>query len=135
MTAVKIVWDGAVMESIMHGPDGLIGRWMYERGEIVKRAAVMQVNKKTFLLSRSILKRPVEATAGGLSMTIIAAQPYAAYIHEGTGIYGPKGQMIRPVHAKALHWIGAGGEDIFAKSVKGIKPNRFLSDNLKLFFA
>lgn len=135
MSDVKIIWDGAVMEEIMHGPNGVIGRYMFERAEIVKRAAVMQCNKKTGLLSQSILKRPVVSTGTGLDIRIGAYQSYAAYIHEGTGIYGPKGTPIRPINAKVLRWIGSDGTPIFAKSVKGIKPNHFLSDNLKLFFA
>ena len=67
--------------------------------------------------------------------------PYAEYVHEGTGIYGPKGTPIVPVTKKALKfkWDGPGGavrsKDkrgyVFAKSVKGQKANPFLARALR----
>ncbi|MFE2930610.1 HK97 gp10 family phage protein [Streptomyces sp. NPDC059278] len=51
---------------------------------------------------------------------------YAAYVHEGTGIYGPTGQPIRPVRARVLSWQPRGGPRAFARSVKGQRPNPFL---------
>ena len=68
----------------------------------------------------------------------------AKWIHEGTGIYGPHKKPIVPVTAKALKFptpkmIGplrrggarSPGGFVFAKSVKGIQPNPFLTDALK----
>lgn len=48
---------------------------------------------------------------------------YAAFVHEGTGLYGPKKQRIRPKTKKALDWPGA---DHPVKSVAGQKPNPYL---------
>jgi len=67
---------------------------------------------------------------GAIAFQVGSKLPYARYVHEGTGIYGPKGQMIKPVRAKALRWRGPGGDVIFAKQVRGIKPNPFLRDAL-----
>ena len=50
---------------------------------------------------------------------------YALYVHEGTGIYGPKKRKIVPKNAKALRFK-AGGRVIYRRSVKGQKPNRYL---------
>ena len=47
---------------------------------------------------------------------------YLALIDRGTGIYGPGGQPIVPVKAKALHFFLSDGTEIFCKSVKGVKP-------------
>jgi hypothetical protein len=63
---------------------------------------------------------------------------YAKFVHDGTGIYGPTGQLIRPKHAKALRWKskqygakkGKGKGYAFAQYVKGMKPNPFLKDAL-----
>ena len=133
MSDVKIIWDGAVLEEIMHGPFGIIGTWMFGRSEIVKRAAVLQCNKKTGRLSRGILKRPVEATAGGLEMRIIATAKdpktgvdYAAYVHEGTAPHDIP---------NAFGWgetFGIGGR-FDGKFHPGYKGNKFLSDNLNSF--
>lgn len=30
---------------------------------------------------------------------------YAVYVHEGTGLYGPRKRLIRPVSARALSWV------------------------------
>lgn len=50
---------------------------------------------------------------------------YARWLQEGTGIYGPSGEPIRPKRAKFLHfWIG--DQEVFAKSVKGMPPRPFL---------
>ena len=75
------------------------------------------------------------------------ALPYGEYQHEGTGIHGPKKRRIEPVTAKALAWQGrpgailhiarrvransrkfgrAPGNMIFAQSVEGVKPTKFI---------
>lgn len=51
--------------------------------------------------------------------------PYARYVEEGTGIYGPAGQPIRPVKAKVLAWK-AGGQWIIARQVRGMKPWHYM---------
>ena len=56
---------------------------------------------------------------------------HAPFIHSGTGLYGPKHKMlkpIKPVNKKALRWAGPNGF-IFARSTKpraGIRPDEFL---------
>lgn len=79
---------------------------------------------------------------GETSATLVVGSPldYAEYFHTGTGIYGPRGTPIVPVTKKALKfkWDGGGQNTrskdkrpyVFAKSVKGMPPNPFLSDAL-----
>lgn len=63
---------------------------------------------------------------------------YARYVHDGTGIYGPYSEVIRPVHAKALRWKSAKygakkGKNkgfAYAKYTLGMKPNPFLKNAL-----
>lgn len=47
---------------------------------------------------------------------------YALFVHQGTGVYGPKREPIRPVNAKALKIPGVG----FRKSAKGMKARPYL---------
>jgi hypothetical protein len=55
----------------------------------------------------------------------------ARWIHDGTGIYGPRRTPIRPTRAKRLVFKPKGSKRIvFAKSVKGMKANPFLKDAL-----
>lgn len=49
---------------------------------------------------------------------------YALYVALGTGIYGEKKRPIVPVKARALRFV-INGQVIFAKSVKGQRPNPY----------
>ncbi|MCF8044085.1 MAG: HK97 gp10 family phage protein [Desulfarculaceae bacterium] len=49
--------------------------------------------------------------------------PYAKYVHQGTGIWGPHKKRIYPKNKKALFWPGAAHP---VRSVAGQKPNPFL---------
>ena len=131
MAEYKLIIDGAVMERLMHSPEGLIGRWLYGQAQRVQDAARVDCPKRTGKLSQSIVKRPVITSELGMSVIIGAYQPYAVFVHEGT-----KAHVIMPKTAKALHWVNGAGDDVFAKSVHhpGTKPHRFLTDNMKLMF-
>jgi len=73
-----------------------------------------------------------------------ATAPYAVFVHEGTGRYGPKGEdiVITPTVKKALFWEGA-EHPVKKTVVKGMKPRPFFRqaiveaerrlDPLKLF--
>ena len=52
-------------------------------------------------------------------------QPLGTWITGGTGIYGPRKAVIRPVRKKALRFE-IGGKVIFAAWVRGMKPNPFV---------
>jgi hypothetical protein len=45
---------------------------------------------------------------------------YGAYLETGTGIYGPEKRPIRPKSPGGTLHFWAGGEQVFAKSVKGM---------------
>lgn len=48
---------------------------------------------------------------------------YAGFVHQGTGLYGPRKTKIVPENKKALYWPGAAHP---VRSVKGMRPNPFL---------
>lgn len=52
-------------------------------------------------------------------------QPLGKWITGGTGIWGPRRAVIRPVRAKVLRFV-IGGKVIFAAWVRGMKPNPFV---------
>lgn len=60
-----------------------------------------------------------EGTEGVVSFTA----PYAEYVHQGTGIYGPRKKKIVPVAKKALYWPGAAHP---IRAVLGMKGRPFL---------
>lgn len=56
---------------------------------------------------------------------------YIRWIHDGTGIYGPRGRVIRPVRRRFMRWKPrGGGKWIYARKVRGMRPNPFLRNAL-----
>jgi hypothetical protein len=57
---------------------------------------------------------------------------YALWVHDGTGIYGPKHSYIYPKTKRYLRFRPKGSLDyVYAKRVKGMKPNPFLVNALE----
>lgn len=113
-------------------------RWGHRVGRRVQNAARRRAPVDEGALRNSI-EYVVDHRGDRTHITIGSPLPYARYIHEGTGIYGPKGTPIVPVTRQALKFQvkgasgrrrGADARWVFAKSVKGIRPNPFLVDAL-----
>jgi hypothetical protein len=64
-------------------------------------------------------------TLGGTGIHYVLPEPLTTWFRQGTGIFGPTGQVIRPKRAKALHFQYKGTE-VFAAWVRGMPPNLFL---------
>ncbi|QDH93515.1 tail assembly chaperone [Gordonia phage Verity] len=114
-------------------------RWAHRVGRRVQNEARRRAPVDEGTLRNSI-EYVVDVTTRRAHVTIGSPLPYARYIHEGTGIYGPRGTPIVPVSREALKFQvkGSGGKRrgrdapwVFAKSVKGIPPNPFLVDALE----
>jgi len=58
----------------------------------------------------------VSENSNGVTASVLTADLGFKYYDQGNG--GPD-RVIRPVRAKALHWIDKGGADVFRKSVHG----------------
>lgn len=73
---------------------------------------------------RNSIRAYLTGTGAGV---LVASVPYAAYLHRGTGIYGPhrRGFHIKPRSKKALWWPGA-AHPVRAVYQKGIRPRDFL---------
>jgi hypothetical protein len=57
---------------------------------------------------------------------------YALWVHDGTGIYGPRHRMIKPRLRKRLRFKPRGSARyVYARAVRGIPPNRFLANALR----
>lgn len=88
----------------------------------VESVAVEEAPHATGNLADAITVRAGEREG---EVYVSAAAPYAVYVHQGTGLYGPLKQAIKPVRARALHFQ-AGGREVFARQVKGQRPNPFM---------
>lgn len=56
---------------------------------------------------------------------------YARWVHDGTGLYGPRHRLITPTTKQFLRFTPKGSTKvIFRRSVKGMRPNQFLKKAL-----
>lgn len=112
------------------------------RGEAVRRAP-----RDTGRMATS-LSFTVKVVGSRVVGRVGTPLEYAAYVHEGTGLYGPRRKRITPVSAKVLRFkpgviVGPlprgkrgpsperRGAWVFAKSVKGMPPRPFLLEALR----
>jgi hypothetical protein len=114
---------------VFQSETGIVGRDLLLRANRVVRAAKLQVGVHSGYLKNNIALSWGIKTGEVMTISIEADAPYATYHHDGT-----RPHVIRPVHAKALRFVGKDGRVVFAKSVyhPGTKPNRFLLDSLPL---
>lgn len=119
-------------------------KWADEIGHrVVNRAQAILVDHGHVdegRLLASIEHSILELTPSGAKVGIGSNLHYANYFHTGTGIHGPKGSPIVPVSAKVLKFKSRGnlkgslpkerGTWVFARSVKGMEADPFLSDAL-----
>lgn len=134
MTVVKLFPEA--MDGLLKSPDGVLGRWMQERGRIVQLAAIRDCPKSSthsggVALSESIRMR-WNPTLNGQMITVGAYKPYAVFVHEGT-----RAHVIHGNPLLAFLWPKVGDGIFIRASVQhpGTKAQRFLSDNLPLFLA
>ena len=81
--------------------------------------------------------------------SVVVTAPYARWVEEGTGLYGPRKKRIVPTHAKALAWKTGGPSKLrlsgrsrvvggqalagmaFARSTKGMQARPYLLPGAK----
>ncbi|AIS32485.1 phage-related protein [Methanobacterium formicicum] len=68
--------------------------------------------------------------AGELNQKIISSALYTKFVNDGTGLYGPRGQLIRPKTARKLAFVYK-GKKIAVPYVRGIKPRKFVEKSIR----
>lgn len=142
---VTVTTNQAAMYQFLYGPTGWGVRWTRRAGDQVRNAAVRRAPRDTGTLANSITTS-TSVFPGFVVATIGSNLNYALYRHEGTGIYGPTGNVIRPVRARALRFQARGfigplrpgqraaapgqGGYVFAKFVRGTPGSHYLTDAL-----
>jgi hypothetical protein len=136
MTKVTITLDEDAIRTLLTSPEGDVGRAVTE---VVERtAALARANAGGGALAASI-KTQYRSTRTGFKGWVYTDLDYGLYVHEGTGIYGPKGAPIRPKKGKYLVFTPKGGParpgrnasgKVFARQVKGMRPRRYLLEAL-----
>jgi hypothetical protein len=125
--AVRVVFYEKVVDNLLHNPRGMVGKYLSRQGRKVLAAARGQAGFKTGALRSSLHMRHFRDPRGQY-IKIGSSVPYALMHHEGT-----KPHLITPKKRKQLRFYSKGFM-VFAQMVRhpGTKPNRYLSDNLKL---
>lgn len=117
----------AELDFLLNNPSGSVGRYLARKGRMVTVAAKAQVGVRTGALRASIHMRHLRDSRGQF-VRIGSALNYALMHHEGT-----KPHLITPNRAQVLRFV-KGSRVVYAHSVMhpGTKPNKFLTDNLRL---
>jgi hypothetical protein len=121
------VLNRAEIYRIGHSPTGGVARDLLRRGRRWERAAKRQVGVDSGRL-RADIHTELVRVAGELAVQVGSGVRYARWHHDGTGLYGPRHRRIYPKRAKVLVFRVKGGRLVFARSVAGSRPNRYLHD-------
>jgi len=127
----------AEFQQMLRGSNGAVAKNMLTRLLRVEAAAKKNLDTDPRRIDTGHLRSSIthEFALGSSWVGRVGTNvDYAPYVHDGTGIYGPRHQLIRPVTKKALRWrtktggkSGAGGYT-FSKWSRGMRPNRFLKN-------
>lgn len=93
---------------------------------------------------RASIRRELATDSGELVARVGTNVEYAMFVHEGTGLYGPRGRYIVPVRKKVLRWAQVnnsgrgrrryrGGRTesfVYSKRSSGFRGRPFLRDAL-----
>jgi len=110
---------------------GPVASWTRALAGRVKNRAQSLSPVETGLLRRSITAHPPRVAGFHVRATIATATGYGLYPEEGTGIFGPKGRVIKPRTKPFLVFQPRGlGHVIRTRSVLGQKPQHFMRDAL-----
>lgn len=129
---VKVVRHPAEWQKLMSSPDSGVYKDLYRRCVRVQNKAKRNLERAPRRIDTGRLRSDIR-----IQIVIIDGRPigrvgfsvfYGLYVHEGTGIYGVKGMPIKPRRAKLLRWRPKKSGYVYAKAVKGMQPNPFLTD-------
>jgi hypothetical protein len=140
---VTHVLNNAQIAYILRSPNGPVARDLIKRGIKVQSRAKRNLGGSTGSgprrvdsgLLRATLGTQLRSDGGDLVMRVGSGLYYSLWVHNGTGLYGPRHTWIVPKAKKFMRWTDKGGKVHFAKRVKGMKPNPYLKNALPAYKA
>lgn len=136
--------DLSAVNRLLTSPTGGVVRDLLRRGLLVETQAKRNLGGiggpkriDTGRLRASIATQLVHRD-GAPAVLVGTNVNYALFVHEGTGLYGPRHQLIKPKTGKVLVFPSkAHGKKkgkfkgrVVVRSTKGMAPNRFLANAL-----
>lgn len=147
MSSVSHQFNDAQLQFMLKSPQGAVAKDLIKRGARVESRAKRNLSgvggpkRVNTGLLRSSIKSQLLVRPEGLAVRVGTSVYYARFVHDGTGIYGPKHTLIKPKLGKVLvfrskiygakkgKWAGK----VVVRSVKGMRPNPFLANALPAF--
>jgi hypothetical protein len=127
--AVEFRLDRAAMARLMSGPSSPITADIARRTRNVESEAKRLCPVDSGRLRSGIWSEVGQVNGAPTGRVGVNAR-YALAVHDGSGIYGPRGAPIRPRSGRFLVFTGAGGRKVFAREVKGTRGRPFLRNAL-----
>jgi len=136
---VHHVMDHGEIQRLLRGPSGGVVRDGLRRGYAVAGDAQRRCPVDHGRL-RSSIHVQIASENGELVIEVGTDVEYALWVHEGTGLYGPRAARIYPTHAKVLVFTPRkqGGRyvprnkrgQVVVRSIAGMHGTPFLRDAL-----
>lgn len=121
--------------ALLSSPSGPVAKDLFRRGKKVEAAAKRNLQREPRRVNtgrlRSSINTQLFSLGGKVAVRVGTNVYYALYVHEGTGLHGPKGAYIYPKTAKFLSWKTRKGIRIYTVRSQGMRPNPFLKDAVK----
>lgn len=133
MTTVTFRWDPnkQAIDDLLRGDNGAAAAEVDRRGTLVLNGAKRRCPVDSGRLRSSLTKESF-VEAGTPVCRVGTNLKYATYVHEGTGIYGPKHTPIVPRNGRFLVFTPRGSSvTVFARQVRGVPPRPFLREALE----
>lgn len=130
-------YNAGAIDALLRSPRGPVAGDLLRRGRAVEsRAKVLCPVDRGRL--RSSITHELVSTGRDLVVRIGTNVEYARDVHDGTGVYGPKGTPIRPRSGKVLAFPNRGGgktrtgrkaagPTVFVTEVRGSPGRPFLA--------
>ncbi len=136
MPAVRQILDLNAINRQLHSPASGMARSFLRRGlrvqTLAKKLAPADTGRLRGDISLAVEPRVVMGIAT-FAIVVGASVQYAMWVHEGTGIYGPRGTPIVP-HGGGTYLVFKSkrtGKMVFARSTRGQHPAPFLREALR----
>lgn len=130
--------DDRAVQALLTSPQGGVIKDLLRRGLKVESKAKLNLQTEPRRVNTGRLRGNIRTTlvsfSGKPAVRVGTSVYYALYVHDGTGLYGPKHALIYPKRRKVMRWkagYGKKGGYAYARHTKGMRPNPFLRNALK----
>lgn len=132
---VTVIRHSQQLAAIKSSPQGGVYRDLFRRAVKVQNRAKRNLERAPRRIDTGRLRSDIHIQMLIIDGHVVARIGfnvfYGLFVHDGTGVYGPRGAPITPKRAKYLRFRPKGSKGwVYVKVVQGMKPNPFLQDAL-----